>query len=191
MRPAPQPTSPAGWSRARSSSAHRASPTAGRAARAGLFRLGLPSWCVLRASANLPTGVGGLYAGYLGNGSIFWCARAAKGSQKYPTNHFFNLGPSTLSGQCQYLAPVAPRPESSRRSVPILLGCGGTRKGTLDMNRRHSMHKIVNARRPVVGENVVRDAATHNQGKVHLGEGAAPAFAPRAIRSGEKVVRDA
>ena len=38
------------------------------------------------------------------------------------------------------------------------------------------MHKIVNARRPVVGENVVRDAATHNQGKVHLGEGAAPVF---------------
>jgi len=36
----------------------------------------------------------------------------------------------------------------------------------------------------------VRDAATHNQGKVQLGEGA-PVFAPRAIRAGEKVVRDA
>jgi hypothetical protein len=53
------------------------------------------------------------------------------------------------------------------------------------------MHKIVNVRRPVVGEMVVRDDATHNQGKVQLGEGAAPVFAPRAIRSGEKVVRDA
>jgi hypothetical protein len=53
------------------------------------------------------------------------------------------------------------------------------------------MQKIVNARRPVVGEKVVRDAATQNQGTVHLGEGAAPVFAPRAIRSGEKVVRDA
>ena len=53
------------------------------------------------------------------------------------------------------------------------------------------MHEIVKARRPVVGEKVVRDAATHNQGKVQLGEGAAPVFAPRAIRSGEKVVRDA
>ena len=50
------------------------------------------------------------------------------------------------------------------------------------------MHEIVKARRPVVGEKVVRDAATHNQGKVQLGEGAAPVFAPRAIRSGEKVV---
>ena len=38
------------------------------------------------------------------------------------------------------------------------------------------MQKIVNARRPVVGEKVVRDAATQNQGKVHLGEGAAPVF---------------
>ena len=36
----------------------------------------------------------------------------------------------------------------------------------------------------------MRDAATHNQGKVQLGEGA-PVFIPRAIRSGEKVVRDA
>ena len=53
------------------------------------------------------------------------------------------------------------------------------------------MQNVVNARRPVVGEKVVRDAATQNQGKVHLGEGAAPVFAPRAIRSGEKVVRDA
>jgi hypothetical protein len=41
------------------------------------------------------------------------------------------------------------------------------------------------------GEKVVRDAATHNQGKVQLGEGAAPVFTPRATRSGEKVVRDA
>ena len=49
------------------------------------------------------------------------------------------------------------------------------------------MHGIVNARRPVVGEKVVRDAATQNQGKVRLGEGSAPVFAPRAIRSGEKV----
>jgi hypothetical protein len=53
------------------------------------------------------------------------------------------------------------------------------------------MHEIVKVRRPVVGEKVVRDAATLNQGKVQLGEGAAPVFAPRAIRSGEKVARDA
>ena len=53
------------------------------------------------------------------------------------------------------------------------------------------MHEIVNARRPVVGEKVERDAATHNQGKVRLGEGSAPVFAPRAICSGEKVERDA
>ena len=39
------------------------------------------------------------------------------------------------------------------------------------------MHEIVNARRPVVGEKVVRDAATHNEGRVQLGEGAAPVFA--------------
>ena len=38
------------------------------------------------------------------------------------------------------------------------------------------MHEIVKVRRPVVGEKVVRDAATHNQGKVQLGEGAAPVF---------------
>ena len=52
------------------------------------------------------------------------------------------------------------------------------------------MNEIVNARRPVVGDKVERDAATRNQCKVQLGEGA-PVFAPRAIRSGEKVVRDA
>ena len=38
------------------------------------------------------------------------------------------------------------------------------------------MYKIVNVRRPVVGEKVVRDAATHNPGKVQLGEGSAPVF---------------
>jgi hypothetical protein len=52
------------------------------------------------------------------------------------------------------------------------------------------MNEIVNARRPVVGDKVERDAATRNQCKVQLGEGA-PVFAPRAIRAGEKVVRDA
>jgi hypothetical protein len=52
------------------------------------------------------------------------------------------------------------------------------------------MNEIVNARRPVVGDKVERDAATRNHGKVQLGEGA-PVFAPRSIRSGEKVVRDA
>ena len=45
------------------------------------------------------------------------------------------------------------------------------------------MSEILNARRPVMGEKVVRDAATHNQGKVQLGEGA-PVFTPRSIRSG-------
>ena len=38
------------------------------------------------------------------------------------------------------------------------------------------MSEIVNARRPVMGEKVVRDAATHNHGQVQLGEGAAPVF---------------
>jgi hypothetical protein len=37
------------------------------------------------------------------------------------------------------------------------------------------MHEIVNARRPVVGDNVERDAATQNPGKVQLGDGA-PVF---------------
>ena len=38
------------------------------------------------------------------------------------------------------------------------------------------------------GDKVVRDAATQDQGKVRLGEGA-PIFS-RPIRSGDKVVRD-
>ena len=42
-------------------------------------------------------------------------------------------------------------------------------------NRRHSMHEIMNARRPVVGDRVERDAATSNQGKVRLGD-SAPVF---------------
>ena len=37
------------------------------------------------------------------------------------------------------------------------------------------MHEIVNARRPVVGDKVERDAATGHQGKVRLGD-AAPVF---------------
>ena len=52
------------------------------------------------------------------------------------------------------------------------------------------MREIVNARRPVVGDKVMRDAATHNPGKVQLGDGA-PVFAPPAIRAGDKVMRDA
>jgi hypothetical protein len=43
------------------------------------------------------------------------------------------------------------------------------------------MHEIVNARRPVVGDKVERDAATCNQGKVRLGD-AAPVFAPLTPR---------
>jgi hypothetical protein len=39
-----------------------------------------------------------------------------------------------------------------------------------------------------VGDKVVRDSATMNEGKVRLGE-ASPMFRP--IRSGDKVVRDA
>jgi hypothetical protein len=35
------------------------------------------------------------------------------------------------------------------------------------------------------GDKVVRDAATENQGKVHLGD-----FAPVFVRAGDKVVRD-
>jgi len=52
------------------------------------------------------------------------------------------------------------------------------------------MHEIVNARRPVMGERVERDAATGNQGKVRLGD-AAPVFAPRRPVVGERVERDA
>ncbi len=49
---------------------------------------------------------------------------------------------------------------------------------TRQHTRRASMHRCCWA------------TATLNQGKVQLGEGA-PVFAPRAIRSGEKVERDA
>ena len=52
------------------------------------------------------------------------------------------------------------------------------------------MHEIVNARRPVMGERVERDAATSNQGKVRLGD-AAPVFAPRRPVMGDKVERNA
>lgn len=38
------------------------------------------------------------------------------------------------------------------------------------------------------GDKVIRDAATQNQGKVKLGEGA-PVFRP--VRAGDKVTRDA
>src|SRR5262249_16096870 len=64
---------------------------------------------------------GGLHAGVPGESSIFWCVCARKDSHTYPAITFFNLGPSTLTGQCQYLVPVGPRPESSRCLVPILL----------------------------------------------------------------------
>jgi hypothetical protein len=37
-----------------------------------------------------------------------------------------------------------------------------------------------------LGDKVVRDCATLNQGKVHLGD-----FAPVFVRAGDKVVRDA
>jgi hypothetical protein len=52
------------------------------------------------------------------------------------------------------------------------------------------MHEILNARRPVMGERVERDAATGNQGKVRLGD-SAPVFAPRRPVMGERVERDA
>ena len=40
-----------------------------------------------------------------------------------------------------------------------------------------------------LGDKAIHDAATANQGKVHLGDDA-PVFAP-AIRAGDKVTRDA
>jgi hypothetical protein len=40
-----------------------------------------------------------------------------------------------------------------------------------------------------LGDKVIRDAATTDQGKVHLGE-CAPVFV-RPIRAGDKVIRDA
>jgi hypothetical protein len=51
------------------------------------------------------------------------------------------------------------------------------------------MSDIVNARSIRAGDTVVRDTATHNQGKVQLGDGA-PVFAPPSIRAGDTVVRD-
>ena len=52
------------------------------------------------------------------------------------------------------------------------------------------MHEIMNARRPVVGDKVERDAATGNPGQVRLGD-AAPVFASRRPVMGDKVERDA
>ena len=53
------------------------------------------------------------------------------------------------------------------------------------------MSSRMNAPRSVrCGDKVERDAATHNQGTVQLGDGA-PVFAPRAVRRGDKVERDA
>src|SRR5256886_746420 len=129
--------------------------------------------------------------GNLGKSSIFWCACVRKDSQKVSCDNIFNLGPSTLTRQCQYLVPVAPRPESSRSPVPILLVYGVPARRQGMNNRGEGTAAVVAPRRIRAGEKVVRDAATHNQGKVQLGEGAAPVFAPRAIRSGERVVRDA
>jgi hypothetical protein len=51
------------------------------------------------------------------------------------------------------------------------------------------MSDIVNARPVRCGDKVMRDSATHNQGKVQLGDGA-PVFAPASIRPGDKVMRD-
>jgi hypothetical protein len=51
------------------------------------------------------------------------------------------------------------------------------------------MSDIVNARPIRAGDKVMRDTATHNQGKVQLGDGA-PVFAPASIRAGDKVMRD-
>jgi hypothetical protein len=51
-----------------------------------------------------------------------------------------------------------------------------------DSKKELSMTKIE------LGDKVIRDAATVNLGKVHLGD-LAPAFA-RPIRAGDKVVRD-
>ena len=46
------------------------------------------------------------------------------------------------------------------------------------------------APRPVrAGDQVVRNSATHSEGKVYLGD-AAPVFQPRPVRAGERVVRD-
>jgi hypothetical protein len=41
-----------------------------------------------------------------------------------------------------------------------------------------------------LGDKAIRDPATANQGKVHLGDDA-PVFAPAAICAGDKAVRDA
>jgi hypothetical protein len=40
------------------------------------------------------------------------------------------------------------------------------------------------------GDKAIRDTATENMGKVHLGD-TAPVFGPTKIRAGEKVIRDA
>src|SRR2546429_580503 len=129
--------------------------------------------------------------GNLGKSSIFWCACVRKDSQKVSCDNIFNLGPSTLTRQCQYLVPVAPRPESSRSRVAKKVVHDAAASSQGKVNRREGVAAVVTPRLIRAGEKVVRDAATHNQGKVQLGEGAAPVFAPRPIRAGEKVVRDA
>jgi hypothetical protein len=58
----------------------------------------------------------------------------------------------------------------------------------LQFNRRTAMTK--STQRPVrVGDKVVRDTATVDQGKVHLGDWA-PVFGPKKIQVGDKVIRD-
>src|SRR2546423_498957 len=108
--------------------------------------------------------------GNLGKSSIFWCACVRKDSQKVSCDNIFNLGPSTLTRKCQCLVPVAPRLESSRSPVGKKLVYGVAGSSHCIMNRRESADEVFAARRIRVGEKVVRDAATHNQGKVQLGE---------------------
>ena len=93
--------------------------------------MGLPFWGALGASTNFPTGPRGRpLCGIAGKKlHIFGVLASERTAKKRPATPFFRLGPSTLTGRYQYLGRIAPRPESSRCSVPILLGCGGTRKG--------------------------------------------------------------
>jgi hypothetical protein len=58
------------------------------------------------------------------------------------------------------------------------------------MKRFLTLQEPVATGRVVSANWVLPDAATHNQGKVQLGDGA-PIFAPPSVRPGDKVMRDA
>src|SRR5437899_2164446 len=104
--------------------------------------------------------------GNLGKSSIFWCACVRKDSQKVSCDNIFNLGPSTLTRQCQWGEAVAPILEPSRSPFGEKVVRDAARNGQGKVQRGECAAAVFAARLLVFGEKVVRDAATHNQGKV-------------------------